>query len=136
VAQTAVPSPGEEPGEPVNPRALNAIRNLPGPNGAALVEKVIRAFLADAPGRVDQIGGAAQTGDSEALRKAAHAMKSSSANVGAERLSALCKELEAIGRGGSVNGAAPLAAAVEMELARAAAALEAQIAQSTEHAIA
>ncbi|MCK7581231.1 MAG: Hpt domain-containing protein [Chromatiales bacterium] len=30
----------------------------------------------------------------EALRKAAHGLKSSSANVGAEALAALCKELE------------------------------------------
>jgi two-component system sensor histidine kinase/response regulator len=42
------------------------------------------------------------------LRKAAHALKSSSANVGAEQLATLCRELEALGRKETVDGAKPL----------------------------
>jgi hypothetical protein len=41
--------------EPINPRALDAIRQLPGPNGALLVEKVIGAYLADTPPRFAQL---------------------------------------------------------------------------------
>jgi two-component system sensor histidine kinase/response regulator len=45
--------------EPINPRALDAIRQLPGPNGALLVQKVIGAYLADTPPRLAQLRAAA-----------------------------------------------------------------------------
>ena len=57
--------------------------------------------------------------DADALRKAAHGMKSSSANVGAERLAALCKELEMIGRSGTIEeDARPLLKSADQELLR------------------
>ena len=112
--------------EPINPRALDAIRKLAGPNNPSLVHKVIGAYLADTPPRFAQLQAAAEAGDAEALRKAAHALKSSSANVGAEPLAALCKELEMLGRGGG-EGVGPLVARAEAELARVVGALSAQL---------
>jgi HPt (histidine-containing phosphotransfer) domain-containing protein len=122
--------------EPINPRALDAIRHLPGPNGAALVDKVIRAYLTDTPARLAQMRAALDAGDAEALRKSAHGLKSSSANVGAEALAALCKELESIGRSGSLQAAPTLLKDAEVQLVRVVAALEAQIEGRPEHALA
>jgi len=122
--------------EPINPRALDAIRHLPGPNGALLVHKVIGAFLADTPGRFAQLRAAAEAGDAETLRKTAHTLNSSSANVGAEPLAALCKALEMLGRQGSVDGASMLLAAAETELTRVLAALTEQRGQKAENALA
>jgi two-component system sensor histidine kinase/response regulator len=121
------PVPGEpvaaatEP--PINPRALDAIRHLPGPNGSVLVQKVIGAYLVDTPPRIVQLRAAVDAGDAETLRKAAHALKSSSANVGAERLASLFKELEALGRSATVDGAGTLVASLDEELPRVLAAL-------------
>ncbi|MBL8420237.1 MAG: response regulator [Dechloromonas sp.] len=119
----------------INPRALDAIRQLGGPTGVALVNKVIGAYLADTPPRLAQLRAAAEAGDAEALRKAAHALKSSSANVGAEQLAALCKELEMIGRKGTVDGAKTLLEDVESEFPCVLAALQVIIHQSSLHAI-
>jgi HPt (histidine-containing phosphotransfer) domain-containing protein len=47
-------------------------------------------------------------GDADALRRAAHSLKSSSANVGAEKLSKLFLELEVLGRDGQLTAAKPL----------------------------
>ncbi|HPP46535.1 MAG TPA: Hpt domain-containing protein, partial [Accumulibacter sp.] len=69
---------------------------------------------------------AVQEGDADGLRKAAHGMKSSSANVGAEALAALCKELELIGRAGTVDGADELLVQAEQELRQVLAALDRQ----------
>jgi TMAO reductase system sensor TorS len=102
--------------EPINPRALDAIRQLPGPNGALLVQKVIDAYLADTPPRVAQLRAAVDAGDADTVRRAAHALKSSSANVGAEQLSALCREIESLGRSGSVEAAKALLTGVESQL--------------------
>jgi signal transduction histidine kinase/DNA-binding response OmpR family regulator/HPt (histidine-containing phosphotransfer) domain-containing protein len=121
--------------EPINLCALAAIRGLPGGNGSALADKVIRAYLADAPARLAQMHAAVDDGDGEALRKAAHAMKSSSANVGAERLAAVCKELETLGRAGTLDGAARMLADAQAELVQVLPALETQITQRSEHAL-
>ncbi|MCP5249143.1 MAG: response regulator [Candidatus Accumulibacter sp.] len=131
-SDAAAASPDDE---PINPRALDAIRHLPGPNGALLVGKVIDAYLADAPLRLAQMHAAAAAVDGEALRKAAHAMKSSSANVGADRLAALCKALEAIGRQNTVVGANSLLAEIESRMPHVLAALQATLARSSNDAL-
>ena len=87
------------------------------------MEKVIGAYLVDTPPRIVQLRAAVDAGDAEALRKAAHALKSSSANVGAERLASLFKELEALGRSATVDGAGALVASLDEELPRVLAAL-------------
>ncbi|MCM8621069.1 MAG: response regulator [Candidatus Accumulibacter sp.] len=115
--------PAADTDQPINPRALDAIRQLPGPNGAVLVQKVIDAYLTDTPPRIAQLRAAVDAGDAEALRKSAHALKSSGANVGAERLSALFRELEALGRNATVDGAETLLTDLDEELPRVLAAL-------------
>jgi HPt (histidine-containing phosphotransfer) domain-containing protein len=70
---------------------------------------------------------AAAARDADALRKAAHGVKSSSANVGAEHLSRLCKDLEMLGREGTTDGAADLLAQVASEFDRVAGSLKAQL---------
>jgi HPt (histidine-containing phosphotransfer) domain-containing protein len=55
------------------------------------------------------------------MYKAAHKFKSSSANLGADRLAELCKELETLGRSGSTAGAGRVLGEIssEYELAQA-----------------
>lgn len=117
-----VPTPAEtappDSDEPLNPRALNTIRQLPGPNAALLVAKVIDAYRVDAPQRLEQMRRAANDGDADALRKSAHAMKSSSANIGAEHLATQCRELEAIGHKQTVEGANVMLDEVAFEVGR------------------
>jgi len=105
--------------EAINPRALDSIRQLPGSNGARLVERVIGAYLTDTPMRFAQLEAAVTSRDAAGLRQAAHSLKSSSANVGAEQVAGLCRELEMIGRQGSVEGAQALLSGIEVQLPRA-----------------
>jgi HPt (histidine-containing phosphotransfer) domain-containing protein len=62
----------------------------------------------------DAIAGA----DGEALRQAAHSLKSSSANLGATHLATLSKELEHCGRDRRLEGAAELLQAFEAHYLR------------------
>ncbi len=112
--------------EPVNPRALDALRAMMGTDGEALARKVMRAYLDDAPAGLARMKAAADRCDADALRQAAHGMKSSSANVGAEKLARLCKDLETLGRNGTTDGAPALVEEAEAEYARVAAALNVQ----------
>ncbi|MFO1372330.1 MAG: Hpt domain-containing protein [Candidatus Competibacteraceae bacterium] len=61
---------------------------------------------------------AVPAGDSESLRQAAHSLKSSSANLGATQLAALCKELEQRGRERRLDGVAALLQEVDSNYAR------------------
>ncbi len=56
--------------------------------------------------------------------RAAHSLKSNSANLGATTLSGLAKELEMIARAGTLDGAAERLPRVEAETEQARAALE------------
>jgi CheY-like chemotaxis protein/HPt (histidine-containing phosphotransfer) domain-containing protein len=88
---------------PLDPAALEKIRAL-SPDGAdALVQQVLAAYLKAAErewGRFDQ--GLAD-GDAGLLARAAHALKSSSFNVGANGLAERCGEIEQFGRDGQMR---------------------------------
>ncbi|RYY93936.1 MAG: response regulator, partial [Comamonadaceae bacterium] len=58
------------------------------------VREVVGLFLADLPQRVEQLGQAHAAADPKALATAAHALKGSAANVGAEQLAAWADAVE------------------------------------------
>ncbi|MEL7044065.1 MAG: response regulator, partial [Pseudomonadota bacterium] len=62
--------------------------------GADVVSNIIRVYLRDSGPKVATLKSAVSEGDLVALRDTAHSLKSSSANVGAMRLSSLCAEVE------------------------------------------
>lgn len=71
-------------------------------------ERVVRIYLDQAPTILRELRAAVDESEPERCSKAAHSLKSSSMNVGAKTLSALCKELESLGKRGSTDGAANL----------------------------
>lgn len=80
--------------EVVNPAALEAIRRLQPEGKQDLLQKVLALYFEKSPVLVDQIVLAQGNGHLAELSAAAHALKSSSAYVGAEQLVSLCKQLE------------------------------------------
>ena len=58
------------------------------------------------------------TGDPQTLSKAAHSLKSSSANVGAIKLASLCKELETLGRANTIDNAQDIVNQMDSEYKR------------------
>lgn len=81
----------------------------------AFLNQVIDTYLSDGANLLATLRQSVGSGRSDDLRRAAHSLKSNSANLGAAALSALGKELEEIGRQGSVAGAAERLAEVETE---------------------
>ena len=70
---------------------------------------------------------AVESTDADSVRTCAHALKSSSANVGALNLAELCKQLEGKGREKNLSGAGMLQRRIQHEYERAAAALQLRI---------
>ena len=79
--------------------------------GAPFVAQIIDLFLEQADGVLETARAGVQRGDADVITAAAHALKSSAANVGAYRLSALAAEIEKHGRSG--GPASELASGVE-----------------------
>ena len=92
----------------INRQALENIRALSASNGDALLERVLQAYLDDTPIHLRTIKSAIDSGSTVQIRKAAHSLKSSSANVGADALAQRCKEMEQLGRNDTTAGAAAL----------------------------
>ncbi len=86
--------------------------------------ELIDTYFNDAPQLLAAMRGALADGNVEEFRRAAHSLKSNSANLGAMTLSALAKELEMMGKAGVLDGAADKIARVETEYAQAKDALE------------
>jgi HPt (histidine-containing phosphotransfer) domain-containing protein len=84
--------------------ALAGLRELD-PHGLnRLLERVVRAFQGSLDRMVPQLVEAQARHDAAGVRHVAHTLKSSSASIGALRLSSLCAQLEASARGGSTDG--------------------------------
>ncbi|MBV6324654.1 response regulator [Duganella violaceipulchra] len=97
----------------INRQALENIRALSATHGDALLERVLHAYLDDTPKHLHTLSQAIGAGNISQMRKAAHSLKSSSANVGADALAQRCKELELLGRNDTTAGAAVLLADME-----------------------
>lgn len=109
-----VPVPASPAGDnAISTQALANIRALSASNGEALLERVLHAYLADTPPHLQALHTAIAAGNTDQLRKTAHTLKSSSANVGALALSQRCKDLEQLGRNNTTAGAAELLADME-----------------------
>ncbi len=115
----------------LNMSVLTQLRELDPAGGMALARKIVRAYLDNAGVLVDQVEQAIGRGDAEALRRAAHALKSSSANVGAEKLSELFRQLEGCGREGRLHEAAALIEPMRREYRLAVHALHQLLAEAT-----
>ena len=110
----------------VDAAALTAIRELGGADDPGFLDGLISDFREDSSKQLEALRGAVQSGNAKALELAAHALKGSSGNMGVRRMQALCLRLESIGKSGAVEGTAGLMEALEGELVRAKAALEAE----------
>ncbi len=91
--------------------------------------RIITIFLEDAPRLIGTLEKAAAVPDLDAMRDAAHTLKSSSANVGAMALSAAAKRVELGARARKLERPAVAVALVIAEYARARMALQGYAAQ-------
>jgi HPt (histidine-containing phosphotransfer) domain-containing protein len=107
-------------------RALEQIRALQQPGGADLVDKVVRLYLESSRALTEKIEAALGVGDANGVREAAHALKSSSANVGATGLADLARQLEAMGRSADLSQATAVAEQLFAEYQRVIGALAGQ----------
>lgn len=75
----------------IDPDALERLREW---GGDKLVGQMVRLFLKNSGRRMDQIRVGASSGPISEAEQGAHSLKSSAANIGAERVRTLTSEIE------------------------------------------
>lgn len=97
----------------LDPETLQTLRDLSGPGDETFFVEVIDLYLKDSVALVGAIRQAAHSRDAHALMPAAHSLRSSSGNVGAASLSAVCRALECAASGNGMDDVDPLLAQLE-----------------------
>jgi len=88
--------------EPIDTASLDNIGKLQGIGGDKMVKKVVSLYLSSSSKLVKDLRTRLLQGDAEAVRQAAHALKSCSQTVGASALATLSQELEEMARNGEL----------------------------------
>jgi HPt (histidine-containing phosphotransfer) domain-containing protein len=104
------------------------IAALQRPGSPCILSKVISLYLQSSNELLEKLCQAVKQRDADATRKAAHTLKSSSANVGAGQLAFLSKQLEDAGLTNSMEKAGPLLDLIKAEHNRVAAVLQGELA--------
>lgn len=82
----------------IDESVLDEIREMSGEQSHSLIENIVELYLQKSPELIDDIHDGVRQGDADQLFRAAHALKSSSANIGAVRVSEAARQLEKLGR--------------------------------------
>jgi len=87
-------------------------------DNAPLFAKLVRLFLGDSPARMRAMRRAINTGDGEALREAAHALKGAAANFAAAPVVDAARRLEFQGKKGDLHESVATYAVLTREMPR------------------
>ena len=109
-------------GEPVSRAAFAALLRDVGDDRAFLTE-LVDSYMLTTPRLVAGMREAVRRGEPDALARYAHELKSTSASLGADRLSALCQEVEVRARRDMLDDDEERVAEIAAEAGRVQAAL-------------
>jgi two-component system, sensor histidine kinase and response regulator len=109
----------------IDASVIDELRGLQSATDPDFFNHLIDLFIEETPHRLAAIADAVTTMNAKALAQEAHALKGSSAHLGATRMDALCEILEEQGRAGSLNGASAILPVLVEEFDRVRKALEA-----------
>lgn len=108
-------SPAAGHAEALDKKILDQLREIMGDDYQETLRELIELYLGESPGLLKNLHAAVDEGDATALQRAAHSLKSSSANVGATTISATFGEIEAACRTGRIDASLVSRAAIEFE---------------------
>jgi HPt (histidine-containing phosphotransfer) domain-containing protein len=83
--------------------AIDAVHQLDPDGNDRLLSRLIALYRDDSSQLLADIDNAMKTGDAEAVARAAHTLKSSSANLGATNVAAIARQIEHAARGGDLG---------------------------------
>jgi len=107
----------------LDPNAIESLRALSPDMDGSFLRELIEIYLEDTPQRVAELEAALAAGDAHAMMRAAHTVKGSSSNFGANKLAQIALEIELLGKAGNCPPAVALVPNLKAEFALVAQAL-------------
>lgn len=99
----------------VDSSALEKIAALQRDGHPSILHKVITMYFQSSADLLEKIREAIASGDGPTVNRAAHTLKSSSANLGAFGLADLCKKMELLGKANTLQDAGTLLSSIERQ---------------------
>ena len=111
----------------IDKQVLSQLRELQHADDPDLLNRVITIYLAESPKIIAKMKQAVQQGSLIETERMSHSLKSSSANVGATALAALCSDIYLATKAGGMGVARDAIVKLELEFARVKSALTAEM---------
>jgi len=102
----------------LDPVVVSGLRQLTPAGEPDVLAEVLNLFLVEVPLRMDRLRNAWAAGNIEEVHRFAHSLRGSAGNIGARRLHEVCRQLEAQGRLGDLDGSAALVDALGVEFGK------------------
>jgi CheY-like chemotaxis protein len=97
-------APGQDDTEVLNITALNNIREVEKQTGNKILPTLYDGFVSQMVEKLDELSADYQSRNHDSLYRTAHAIKSMSANIGAEKVKNISSHIESLGRNGDLQG--------------------------------
>jgi len=107
-----------QPPHPIDPRAWEELRAIGGSDADTMIDELAAIYIEDAGAYVRALEAGRTSLDCQALRTAAHGLRSPSATLGALKLADHCRQLEQACQGEDPAALLPLVDAVLFEVER------------------
>jgi len=98
--------------------AITSLRDLNPGDGGEFLREIVNIYVEDTPKRLADLKACLASGDVKSFTRAAHTIKGSSANVGAQVLKAIGERMELVSRTEGLGSIAPMIADAEAEFAK------------------
>lgn len=101
----------------LDPAVVARLRQLTPPGQPDVLTEILTVFLTDVPRRIDQLKAAWRDGHAVGVQRAAHSLKGSSGNIGADGLFDVCRQIDERAKAGELR-LEPLISALDREYGR------------------
>jgi HPt (histidine-containing phosphotransfer) domain-containing protein len=99
----------------LDPAVIETLRQLTPAGEPDVLSEVLQLFLQEVPPRIDRLRIAWQAGNIQEVHRAAHSLKGSAGNIGAQRLLKVCRQLDDRERPTDAAATAALVGALDVE---------------------
>jgi HPt (histidine-containing phosphotransfer) domain-containing protein len=109
----------------LDPSVIETLRHLTPAGEPDVLAEVLEMFLQEVPARIDRLRIAWGAGNIQEVHRVAHSLKGSAGNIGAQRLLAVCRQLDNRDAPADPAATAALVGALDVEFGK----VEAEIRQ-------
>lgn len=110
----------------INPKVIDELRALQNAGAPGFLVELIDLFLKEAEGHVLKLRESYAARDARTFERSAHTLKGSCGNLGAQAMSRICADLQAVGHGADWARAGEVLPALEQEFRAVKTELEAE----------